>query len=114
MKICRARRRAGFLVPPGPRTSNAMQQIFFVFAGQRSHLREGATVEHGGDRVAGFEHDETDTAMLLVGAILAAPVGILAGAGDGSERPIEDANDMANLDFMRRPGQRVAAALALF
>ena len=82
-----------------------MQQIFFVFAGQRPHLREGAIVKHGRDRVAGFEHDKTDTAMLLVCAILATPVGILACAGDGSERPIKDANDMTNLDFMRRPGQ---------
>ena len=82
-----------------------MQQIFFVFAGQRPHLRERAIVEHGCDRVAGFEHDETDTTMLLVGAILAAAVGILACAGNGSERPIKDANDMANLDFMRRAGQ---------
>ena len=30
--------------------------------------------------------------MLLVGAILAAPVGILACAGDGSEWPIKGAN----------------------
>ncbi len=55
-----------------------------------------------------------DAAGLLVRAIVATPVGGLAGALDRRQRPVEDADNVSDADLVRRLCQSVAAALALF
>jgi hypothetical protein len=52
-------------------------------------------------------------ALGFVATVGAADVGRLAGTGDGSEGPIEHADDLAEVDLGRCPGEEIAAALAL-
>ncbi len=82
----------------------------FGRVGQSPQFRERPIVEHMGDGVAGLDHDLPDCATFEVATVLARPVGGDRGAGDGRERPVENANDIADADLVRRTGQGVAAA----
>src|SRR5215831_3060761 len=94
--------------------SNAINAALFVLCGKRAHVGKRSVIEHQSDRVAGFEHDKADTAMLLVDAILAAPIRILAGAAYWCKRSVEHAYNMTNFNFLCWPRQGVASALSLF
>ena len=45
-----------------------------------------------------------------VGAVLATPEGGTAGAGRQGERPVDDADDLGEVDLAGGPRQRIAAA----
>src|SRR5918994_2248086 len=83
-----------------------------VVAGDIAHLGEAALIQHLGDRLPDLEHQMSDLACRLV-AVFTALIPGAAGAGNGGKRPVEHAHDVADLDFIRRPRQAIAALLAL-
>ena len=94
--------------------SNAIHKIFFLALGEQPHLRQRPVVQHGRDRIACFEHDQANAAIFFVGTIVATPVGVFTGAGDWSERSVKDADNVTDLNVMRRPGQGITSAFAFF
>lgn len=76
------------------------------------HFGEASLIEHLGDRLPDLEHQMSDLACRLVAVFTALVLGA-AGARDRRQRPVEDAHDVADLDLVGRPGQAIAAILAL-
>ena len=83
-----------------------------VVIGGVAHLGKAAVVEHAGDRLPHLQHHVPDLAGRLV-AVVTRLVLRAAGAGNGRQRAVENAHDMADLDLGRRLGEAVAAVLAL-
>jgi len=98
---------------PGLSGLDGVRRLQIRGIGQHAHFGESAIVEHVGDRIARFDHDQPNGAGLQVAAIGAGPKGGDGSAGNRRERPVESAHDRADPDVRRRPGERIAAAFPL-
>src|SRR5437762_12366897 len=72
-------------------------------------IGERGSVEHAGNSVAHFPHDDTSAAVFHVLTFLAGLECGLAGAGERRQRSFNDANDGAYRDSGWRPAELVAA-----
>ena len=90
-----------------------IHQLPIVRRRARPHLGERATVQHVGDGVSRFDHDQSNGTGFEIAAIVARSERCYGGAGQGRQRTIESAHDRPDPDLMRRTRQRVAATFAL-
>ena len=97
----------------GSRNLNVIHFREVAWIGQHSHLCERAIVEHVGDGVAGFDHDQPDRAGFQIGAVVAWAKGGDRSAGDRRKRAIQRPDDRAHSDLVRRTSQRVSTAFPL-
>ncbi len=67
-------------------------------------------IEDAGDRVPNRTHDVLDRTLSLIGvwAVAAFLIRRFADTADGRKRPVEDADDLAECDGIRRFDQSVA------
>ncbi len=76
--------------------------------GDFDDLGEGVAVENGGDGIADIDHEHAEAAVVFIGAG-ASLVGVFAGAADGGEAAVHEADDVADADLRCVFGKEVAA-----
>ena len=96
-----------------PRGLKFVGQLSVVRLGQRPHRRQRAVVEHDRDRVAHLDHHQPHAALHFRRTVVAAAIELAAGAGDGRERAVERAHDLADHDLEGALGEDIAAAATL-
>ena len=75
-------------------------------------VSQGRFIEHLGGRVPDLLHDRPDHAGAFIQTILAGSVGGLAHTGNGRQRSVDQADDPAERDGLRRSVHGVPATLA--